>query len=111
MKKLILGAAAGALLLSGGAFAKEKAAKPHKAATKAGKEADCDDKAKAAIESIEKATADLKESKASGKAGGHFGTAQNRLKSALAEVQKGCSFHAKADAKADAPAAQEKKGE
>ena len=108
MKKLILGAAAGALLLSGTAFAKG-AAKPKQVA--AGKLEDCDAKAKSAIEAIKTATADLKESTASGKAGGHFGTAQNRLKSALAEVQKGCSFHAKADAKAAAPAAEEKKGE
>ena len=106
MKNLILGVAAAAFLIGGSAAAKE--AKGKAKHTKAGKIEDCDEKAKSAIEAIEKATADLKASSFSGKAGGNFGHAQNSLKSALASVKKGCSAGA-AGAAAAAPVATEEK--
>jgi hypothetical protein len=105
MKNLILGAAAGAFLLSAGTvYAKDKPGQKKAAKLpKTGSEADCDDSAKASLDALGQAREKLKASSYSGKAAGGFGEAQKAISHAEAQIKKGCSFaKGNADKKADA---------
>jgi len=94
MKNLILGAAAGAFLLSAGTvYAKDKPGQKKAAKLpKTGNEADCDESAKASLDALSQAREKLKASSYSGKAAGGFGEAQKSISHAEAQIKKGCSF-------------------
>ena len=87
MRKLMLAAAAGALLLVTAADAKESKKLP-----RSGDEADCDDAAKEALAALKSAGEKLTASTYKGKAGGAFKDAQNHIRKSEADIRKGCSF-------------------
>ena len=97
MRKLILGAAASAFLLSGHAAVAKTAKEDTKAAKKSklprsGKAEDCDAGAKAALDALGQARDKLKTSDASGKAGGGFAQAQRDISSAEKAIRQGCTY-------------------
>jgi hypothetical protein len=87
MKKLVLAAAAASLFAGASAYAKEAP----KSAAKPVKGWGCDGTARAALELLIKAQANLKASKSSGKAASHFSRAQVGMAQVIAEVEKGCA--------------------